>query len=233
LASQGFLKHIYESGAACFVGSGSQLMDMVIPLLVTSCHASAEPPEFLPMLVSIIFCQSSSFCLEDAESICDDMKERAMDDELEKALCLLMVFGSGSTPGTTLESSSSSLTTQSNLWNLENVSQELLRNQVVSKAILVPDNDEFGWNHRAFGEAMIPPSQVVNAEFLTNHFFWLAHSVTTGSSSSSTAIACEAASATSSKALSDKYQALLESVMTHKNRDKDEQSIKENTQLQS
>lgn len=155
LADQNFLKHVYESGTAFYVYPGCQLIDLVIPMRVETGTQST----FAPMLVSIK-CRST-FSRQEANAECDKMQKRATANNLEKALCLLVVFGCESIP-------------QSQNLAIENVSDALINgvNGVVSNAIFVPHDDYFGLS-KAF-KAMTPTAQVY-AELLASHPFIMAH----------------------------------------------------------
>jgi hypothetical protein len=102
LKDQHFLKHVYESGIAFYTCNKCPIIDMVVPLRIRREGGNEKGDdgcsnefEYAPMLVSIK-CHAT-FSQSEAETECQKMKERALKDNLDKALCLLVVFGSKET----------------------------------------------------------------------------------------------------------------------------------------
>lgn len=88
------------------------------------------------MLVSVK-CRAS-FSHQDAKTACDNMKEKATADKVNRALYLLIVFGSGSRSVSETPNSKFSVEEVS-------VSDELTRSYgVLSRIIFVPRDDDFG-----------------------------------------------------------------------------------------
>ena len=160
LTDECFLKFIYESGIAFYTCNNCPLIDLVVPLRI-----NAEGPkkgfEYCPMLISIK-CHAD-FTDNEAKTECKKMEDRARKDHLEKAFCLLIVFGSRQTdPFSDYESRDEYVTTS-----------ELLRQKkVIVQAIRVPLTDTFGLSHH-FND-MIPQGRL-DSELLASHTFLMGH----------------------------------------------------------
>ena len=168
LADTDFLKFVYESGTAFYVCPGCPVIDLVIPLRI---ETSAEP-DFIPMLVSIK-CHTS-FSTKSAVDVCNKMKERAETDKLTKAFCLLVVFGWESMP----KSRKSETFCKNDFDDLIDITgvSDSLSSGVVTKAIFVPQDDDFGLSN-AFKS--ITPNAQVFGELLVSHPYIKAHGHTT------------------------------------------------------
>ena len=168
LQDQSFLKYIYESGIAFYTFNGCPLIDMVVPLRITTnerghingfCYA--------PMLVSIQ-CQKE-FSQRKAETECWEIQQKATASGLTRALCLLVVFGS----------EEDAIPFYGDIAIMESTTtkvSDLLMAEVVAKAIRVPTNDEFGL--AAAFDSMVSSTQL-EAETFAGHNFLKAHGPST------------------------------------------------------
>ena len=170
LSDQCFLKHIYESGIAFYTCNNCPVIDMVVPLRIRRDGESIE--YFAPMLVSIK-CHTS-FTQTQANLECKKMKDRAIKDGLGKALCLLIVFGSGKAkPFADFETADTVVTQKSDLGiKGSSVSDLLLEKGLVAKAIRIPFDDKFGLS--ALFNDMTPIGHI-DSELLAAHTFLMAH----------------------------------------------------------
>jgi len=167
LKDQDFLQHVYESGIAFYTCNNCPVIDMVVPLRIRTNNTNRANNDrskakfvFAPMLVSIK-CYAS-FSQRAAENECQKLKRKAIQDGLSRALCLVLVFGSE--PSTEFKKGISI--------EGENVSDLLLENRIITKAIRNPAGDEFGLS-ALFND--ITPSANIEAGLLAAHPFLLAH----------------------------------------------------------
>ena len=215
LGDQSFLKRIFESGVAFYVAEGCDLIDMVVPLRINREHAEGDccltrpEYEFVPMLVSIK-CQWS-FSQSMAEEVCHAMTTRADTSGLNKALCLLIVFGSN--PDYTQFTGDIALVHAAGP-----VSQLVKTRGIVSKAVRVPGKDVFGLTD-AFRD-MTPDSQV-NSELYSAHSFLMAHGDVTHEDLNAENAMC----VSSSTAWKDKYNDLRAAMISPVARADTKQSI--------
>ena len=167
LGGQTFLKQIYESGVAFYACNDCPSFDMVVPLRierdgnngkVDDSHSTKL--EYAPMLISIK-CHSS-FPQSQPEKECKELKNKAKKSGLKKAFCLLIVFGSKQdTPF------------QEDIGSIDaNVSDLLLEDNVIVKAIRIPLKDTFGLSG-LFND--LTPSATIDSELLAAHTFLMAH----------------------------------------------------------
>ena len=174
---QSFLKHIYESGVAFYACNNCPSFDMVVPLRIerngnngTSDDTNSTKLEYAPMLISIK-CHSS-FTQSQAEKECKKLKNKAKNTGLKKAFCLLIVFGSKQDtpfqkdidPDTPFQKDIGSIDA--------NVSDLLLEDSVIVKAIRIPLKDTFGL-FGLFND--MTPSATIDSELLAAHTFLMAH----------------------------------------------------------
>ena len=164
LKNQTFLSHIYKLGVAFYVFEGCDYIDMVAPLrIIVNCETASPKYEFVPMLVSITSmwaCQQRH-----AMTACKNMKEFAESSGLTRALCLLISFGSN--PNSEPFSSDITIAPGSG-----SVSKLLQEDNIVTRAIRIPDDDVFGLT-KAFLD-MTPESQV-NSDLFSSHSFLMAY----------------------------------------------------------
>jgi hypothetical protein len=162
LTDQCFLKFIYESGIAFYTCNNCPLIDLVVPLRIEA-QGPKKDFEYWPMLISIK-CHAD-FLDSEAAAECKKMKERARNDSVEKAFCLLIVFGSNQTnPFSDFETREEE--------SPKKVSELLRERKLIAQAIRVPSNDMFGLSDH-FND-MIPQGRM-HSELLTAHTFLMGH----------------------------------------------------------
>jgi hypothetical protein len=169
LKDQPFLKHIYESGIAFYTYQACPLIDMVVPLRIRKVIdgddvGDTRPGteyEYVPMLISVK-CQQN-FSQKQAQDECNAMKERAETANMNKAVCLLIVFGSNE---------DSQYSGDIGMIDVSETVSGLVLEGVVSKAIRIPSGDVFGLT-AAFND-MTPTAQV-ETELITSHPFLMGH----------------------------------------------------------
>ena len=159
LNDQDFLKHIFESGIAFYTFAGCDMIDMVVPMRIKSDdEGNIDGFCYAPMMVSIR-CRVE-YTQNEAETECKEMKDRATEAGMTRALCLLIVFGS--------EEEAVPFTGDIEIKNDATDVSDLIMAGVVAKAIRVPTDDEFGLS--ATLDAMVSRTQVV-AEVFASHQF--------------------------------------------------------------
>ena len=176
LADQSFLKHIFESGIALYVFPNCPLIDIVVPLRITP--GTNSKTEYISMFVSIK-CGEGYSDKELAEE-CEKMKERAVSDKLDKALCLLILFASDPIPNKKLPAQSDTKHEQgegdrqayelkeegekiSSLWSCDGV---------VSRFVRVPLDDAFGLTD-VFKKVTLDAA--IHSELFSSHPYLMAH----------------------------------------------------------
>ena len=163
LKDQGFLSQMYESGTAFYTFDGCPLVDMVVPLRIRSDEeGNVDGFCYAPMFVSIK-CRRN-FGHGDAQTACANMTKRAINSGLDRALCLLIVFGSEMEA----DPFKGDIAINEDLTAIS----DQVTNGVVAKAIRLPNNDEFGLGV-AF-DAMVSSAQI-EAELLASHPYLKAH----------------------------------------------------------
>jgi hypothetical protein len=135
---------------------------MVVPIRVKSTKkGNIDGFLYIPMLISVKSQRNLS------KRVADDafqaMANRVQKDQLTRALCLLIVFGSSDGPKRSR--GKFAMKTDSN------ISDELTKH-VVMKEIRVPHDDEFGLS--AAFDAMLPYAQL-QADLFSSHPFLKAH----------------------------------------------------------
>jgi hypothetical protein len=163
LSDQSFLKQMFETGIAFYTYNGCPLIDIVVPMRIKSDEVgNIDGCCYAPLLVSIK-CQSD-FKQRDAKAACEAMKGKAMMDGLERALCLLIVFGS--------EEEARAFKGDIAISKKATKVSDLLLTGVVAKAIRVPTEDVFGLN--VVFDARVSHSQI-EAELFASHGCLKAH----------------------------------------------------------
>ena len=162
LKDQLFLQFIYNSGIAFYTCNNCAVIDMVVPLRIKSNETgNIDGFCYVPMLVSVK--SHRNFSRKEATNTYQAMDKRVKEDGLERALCVLIVFGSSGgakrSPGKFSVKKGST------------ISDELTK-RVVMGEIRVPHDDEFGLS-TAF-DAMLPTAQL-QADLFSCHPFLKAH----------------------------------------------------------
>ena len=151
-----FWKKIYKTAVGFYIFAGCSIIDLVFALRV----GDTAPFRYIPMLVSMkshVYCGPQSAKME-CKSMTQKFEVTAGGAKLG-ALCLLVVFGSPSSPndgGYTLEPS---------------CVDSLTKGTIVSKVLRVPTYDEFGLSE-AFQDLTVQDEM---SEVLASHSFVGAH----------------------------------------------------------
>ena len=187
LAKESFLKHIFESGLAFYVYQGCSDIDMVVPLRIRK-GGESSTSEFVPMFVSIKCL--ADFSDEQMNKSCYELKCKAESDNLPKALCLLISFGSKQAHSTTDPFADTARGAKPKtkageeaevpipepidyaLKEGEKISQLVSGGGIVARTIRIPLEDVFGLTN-AFKQ--MTPAAEIDSEVFSFHTYLMAH----------------------------------------------------------
>jgi hypothetical protein len=149
VADQVFLKNLYDAGTAFYTYPGCELIDFVVPTVITR---NDQNPTYSAVLVSIK--SRLYFGPKPAENLCEQLKDEADKHGLKSALCVVCVFGQ------------LSASKNANNWNADCLN-DLGDGHNVATVLRIPRNDSFGLTN-IFLE-MTAVSQ--KSELLSSHSF--------------------------------------------------------------
>ena len=152
LQNETFLEHLYTSGIGFYLFEGCKVIDMVFSL-----RRGPTPYRYIPLFISVK--SHVYFGPAAAQKECKAMEARVEQND-RGALCILVVFGSGSTSNDGEYSLSPSCL------------ERLLNNEIVSMVLRIPTDDDFELS-RAF--LRLTTFQQEMSEILASHSFLGAH----------------------------------------------------------
>ena len=162
LNDQDFLKQMFDSGIAFYTYDGCPMVDIIIPLRIKSDDVgNIDGFCYVPMLVAIQW--KGGIDKSHSETACKEMKDQAIRDGLDRALCLLIVFGS--------EAEAKPFEGDIAIKRDSTEVSDKLMTGIVAKAIRVPAEDAFGL--AAAFDARIPKQSV--DDLLSYHPYLKAH----------------------------------------------------------